>query len=81
MSDTLKSTLTKLKLGPDDLLLVQVHPEDDTIGVGERLRRLLTKNGITNPMIVCREDTKVERIDPETMARHGWYRKAAPKKD
>lgn len=76
MADALKSTIEKLALGTNDLLIFHVHPDDDAIGVGNKLRKMLSKRGIENVIVVCREGTTVEQLDPDAMAQRGWYRKA-----
>lgn len=77
MSKTIKSAIEKLTIGSDDLVVFHVHEDDDAIGVGGKLRRALSRNGIGNTIVVCRSGTSVASLDPDMMAMHGWYRKAA----
>lgn len=79
MAESLKSTIEKLAVGPTDLIVFYVHENDDEIGIGGKLRKALTRNGIDNTVLVCRDGTSVSSLDPETMALHGWYRKATIK--
>lgn len=79
MADSLKSTIEKLAVGASDLIVLHVHEDDDEIGIGGKLRKALTRNGVNNTIIVCRDGTSVSSLDPETMALHGWYRKATIK--
>lgn len=68
--------MVRLSLDPCDILLVRVHPDDCKLDVGRRIKQKLTDQGVDNLLIVSHEGTSVESLDPHTMARHGWYRKA-----
>lgn len=70
------TTLVRLSLKPDDVLLVRVAAEDCPLNVGKRIKEKLNEQGVKNLLLVAHEGSTVEQLDPETMARHGWYRKA-----
>lgn len=71
-----ETTLTRLSLKPGDVLLVHVHPDDCPLNVGRRIKEKLNEQGVDNLLLVAHEGTRVENLDPDTMAMHGWYRKA-----
>ena len=72
----MKSTLETLRLKPEDVLLVRVHPSEDHLEVGSRIQKALRDHRIHNLVLVTHEGATVELLNPDTMAEHGWVRKA-----
>lgn len=72
----MKTTLDKLRLRPDDVLLVRVHPSENQLEVGSRIQKALRAHRIHNLVLVAHEGATVEHLDADTMAAHGWFRKA-----
>jgi hypothetical protein len=76
MPDTIKTTLDRMSIDAGDVLLVTVDAADDLLNVGQRLQKELREWGYQNLVIVTYPGSTVEKLDPDTMAVHGWYRKA-----
>lgn len=78
MQSPANNPLEIITLNPDDIVVVWVEDlkGDEQLQAGAKVTHALRERGHDNLVIVLHKDAQLASIDPETMAHHGWTRKA-----